>query len=645
MAEHSLSRRARKTNFLFSRAMESGCRRNSQIPEKLFIILLSAAFGLTGIFPAGVSSSPNESRTVATLAINNVRLFDGEKVSGPTTVVTNDGLITAVGAKASIPSGCRVIDGTGKTLLPGLIDAHVHVWDMQSLRQCLVFGVTSVVDMFTSVPFMNEVKKRQAEGRAQDMAFMISPGTLATAPGGHGTQYGLPVPTLTKPEEAQAFVEARLAEGSDFIKIIFDNGSAYGMARPTLSLETVAALIQAAHQRNKLAIIHAATLQNCIDALNAGVDGLAHLFFNNAFDPDFGNLVARKKAFVIPTLSVLESMSNEFFAPSLTKDGHISPFLKPSDATNLDQRTSFTTGREAYLAAERAAMQLREAGVPILAGTDAPNPGAAYGASLHREFELLVRAGLTPLQALQAATSIPAEKFRLEGRGWIKPGMNADLVLVEGDPTVDIKATRRIVSVWKDGLEVDRRKYLEEVKKEKEAVEAARKAPIPEYAESGLISDFEEEKIETKFGANWTVSTDAFRGGKSKAELNLAEGGAQGSKKFLLITGTVFGETAQKWAGAMFSPGKTMMAPANLSHKKAISFWAKGEGKKYTVMVFSESRGFIPAIQYFEGGPEWKEYVLPYEKFGTDGHDIIGIFIGASENGSFALKIDDVWLK
>jgi len=100
--------------------------------------------------------------------------------------------------------------------------------------------------------------------------------------------------------------------------------------------------------------------------------------------------------------------------------------------------------------------------VPILAGTDAPVPGATYGASLHSELQLLVRAGLTPTQALIATTSAPAGAFGLSDRGRIAPGLRADLVLVEGDPTTDILHTRRIVTVWKRGVEATRVRYASE---------------------------------------------------------------------------------------------------------------------------------------------------------------------------------------
>ncbi|MEW5902601.1 MAG: amidohydrolase family protein, partial [Acidobacteriota bacterium] len=267
------------------------------------IVMSSAA--VRGRLCSPVDAAMDNGRTI----IKNARVFDGEKIIPRATVVFSEGKITSVAESAPLPPDAEVINGQGKTLLPGLIDSHVHVWSQANLRQYLAFGVTAVVDMFTSPQFMSEIKKSQAEGRASDCAWLVSPGILATAPGGHGTQYGLPIPTLTRPDEAESFVAARVAEGSDFIKIIVDDGSAFGLSRPTLSKETLAALIKAAHQRGKMAIVHAATLQNCVDALEAGADALAHLYFTDASDPDFGKLVSRQKAFVIPTLSVLQTLA------------------------------------------------------------------------------------------------------------------------------------------------------------------------------------------------------------------------------------------------------------------------------------------------------------------------------------------------
>lgn len=580
----------------------------------------------------------------STVAIKNVRVFDGEKVVPSTTVVIAEGKVVGLGT-ADVPDGAEVIDGEGKTLLPGLIDSHVHVWDEQGLRQAAVFGVTVLVDMFTSVEFAAAQKKAQAAGR-RPLAHLVSSATLATAPGGHGTQYGLPIPTISGPGEAPSWVDARLAEGSDFIKIIWDDGSCYGLELPTISRETMAALISAAHARGKAAIVHAASLKSCREALEAGGDGLAHLHFDDVFDPDFGRLAASKKAFVIPTLTVLASMNGRPDLAGLALDASLSPYLRAEDFQMLARVSAVKTAPEAYAAAEKTARQLRASGVPILAGTDTPNPGTAFGAALHGELELLVRAGLSPLEALKAGTSVPADVFGLKGMGRVAPGGRADLVLVEGDPTADIKATRNIAAVWKDGLRVDRASYLREVQEGVETRANQKNAPAPEGLGDGLISDFEGEKISARFGAGWMVSTDSLMGGKSRAELSLVEGGAEGSARALRIQGEISEKSSIRWAAALFSPGRAPFAPANLSSKKALSFRAKGEGKIFAVMVYSQSAGFIPKVAVFEVGPEWKEYVFPFDKLGLQGHDIMGIALGASTSpGAFSLTIDDVRLK
>ncbi|MCK7468511.1 MAG: hypothetical protein MZU91_10705 [Desulfosudis oleivorans] len=122
--------------------------------------------------------------------------------------------------------------------------------------------------------------------------------------------------------------------------------------------------------------------------------------------------------------------------------------------------------------------------------------------------------------------------------------------------------------------------------------------------------------------------------------------GAEGSRRALRIKGTIAEAGSIRWAAAMFSPGPAPMAPANLSSKKALSFWAKGEGKTFAVMVYAKRLGYVPKVMVFEAGPEWKEYVFPFDKFGLDGSDIIGFAVGASMTpGEFDLMIDNVRLK
>jgi len=614
------------------------------LPRWPMVISYTTGLVLAGACLSASAGWRSDSAKPGTTAVKNVRIFDGGKAILAGTVVIKDGKIAAVGAKVAIPADAEIIDGRGKTLLPGLIDSHVHTWGSEPLKQAAMFGVTSVIDMFTSIEMAKGYRKELAGG-ARDIAFFMSPQVLLTVPGGHGTQFGVPIPAIEPATNIQKFVDDRIAEGSDFIKIIQDDGSTYSFPRPTLTKDQVAAIVGAAHVRGKQAVIHAATLRNCEDALEVGVDGLAHLYFNDAYDPDFGRLAARAKAFVIPTLSVLRSMaglSNE----ALIHDPGLTAFISPQTAGEVNRTMGFHTSPAAYAAAERALKQLKDMGVPILAGTDAPNPGTTFGASLHGELELLVKAGLTPIEALRAATSVPAEKFHIEGRGWIREGALADLVLVDGDPTVDILATRRIAAVWREGVRLDREAFRKAVKAAADASEKWKQAPPPEYSPAGLISDFEAGNISAEFGAGWIVSTDSMMGGKSQAKMEWTAEGAQGSKGAMKLSGEIVEGSSFRWAGAMFSPGQSMMAPANLSARKGIGFWAKGDARQCAFEFFAQSSGFVPVIKIFAVGPEWREYTVMFEELKLDGAGIMGVFIGAAtEPGKFVLYVDDVQLK
>lgn len=579
------------------------------------------------------------------LAIRDVRVFDGERIIQRATVVMDGVSITQAAPAAKIPPGAKVMDGYGKTLAPGFIDAHTHMIDPRGLKQAAVFGVTTTLDMFTMPANARQIKQAQAAGKQTDAADLFSAGFLATAPGGHGTEYGVPVPTLTSPEQAQAWVDARIAEGSDYIKIVYDDGVGYraGLARPTLSKETMKALIDAAHARGKLAVVHIASLRQAEDAINAGADGLAHLFIGEQSGPNLGKLVAAHHAFVIPTLSVLSSLCRPEVNSRLAEDPRISRLLPEPELATL-RRGFGLPSKLSCTGADHAVGQLKAAAVPILVGSDAGNPGTAQGATVHGEMELLVRDGLTPAEALRAATSAAATVFRLQDRGRIAPGKRADVVLMDGDPTKDIANTRNIVAVWKAGHQVDIDSWRASVEKERAAAEEARKRPAPPGSESGLVSDFEEDKPAARFGAGWSISTDAMMGGKSRAAMEVAPGGANASKGSLHVTGTVEPGFAAPWAGVMFSPGAAHMTPANLSGKKAISFWTKGDGKSYRLMIFAQSRGFQPLIKTFAAGPEWKQIRFAISDFGgIDGRDTMAlIWAAGTAPGAFDLYLDEV---
>jgi hypothetical protein len=143
------------------------------------------------------------------------------------------------------------------------------------------------------------------------------------------------------------------------------------------------------------------------------------------------------------------------------------------------------------------------------------------------------------------------------------------------------------------------------------------------------------------------VTSDQQMGGKSTATMKAVEGGANASKGALQVTGEIVPGADFTWAGVLFHPGSSPEEAVNLSRRKTISFWAKGDGKSYAVAVMTESNsGGMPGIQPFVAGPEWKQYSFPLSDFQTDGHDVTGIaFAHAQQPGKFEFELDDVAIK
>jgi beta-glucosidase len=173
--------------------------------------------------------------------------------------------------------------------------------------------------------------------------------------------------------------------------------------------------------------------------------------------------------------------------------------------------------------------------------------------------------------------------------------------------------------------------------------------PPPAGSESGVVSTFDDGKIAANYGS-WTTTTDEVIGGKSKSSLDISQPGANGSKGALKISGEIIPGSGQfTFAGAMFSPGTAPMEPVNLSGKKEISFWAKGDGDSYMLVVLTASRSGqngMPATTQFVAGKEWKQYTFSFSTFQTDGSDLSAmIFAAAQPPGKFAFEIDDVEIK
>ncbi|MGH8854498.1 MAG: CIA30 family protein, partial [Telluria sp.] len=551
-------------------------------------------------------------------------------------VLFDQGVIVDADFRGAAPKDARVVNGAGRTLLPGLIDAHTHAFRFHELP--VLFGVTTQVDMFTDIPSLTAAKQAMRDGGNHQHADLFSAGTLVTAPHGHGTQFGIAIPTLAKAEDAQAFVDARIAEGSDFIKIVMEGGHGF----KSLDLATAKAVIEAAHRRGKLAVVHVSTEQDARAVLEAGADGLVHLFTGSAAgDADgLAQLAVRRGAFVIPTFTVLESMAG-YKGDDLLALPAFAGMLDKDRQAPLKARYG-AQAKPALLAAPKAVTAaLIKAGVPVLAGTDAGNAGTQYGVSMHRELAALVEAGLTPSQALTAATSAPARAFKLGQRGRIAKGYKADLLLVDGNPTADIRATRQIVEVWKDGESAN---SLRERQREQVANAAAKGGDAQALPADGRISQFSPAKLGSPFGAGWVPSTDSFAGGKSTVTL-AAQPALPDGQVPLAIDAKVAPGLPFAWAGVAFMPGAQPMQSVNLSAAKVVRFKVRGDGKVYQMIAMSQGVQ-MPGAKRFTAGPEWTEVSVPFSDFkGIDPASVTMLgFNAGPQPGDYRFEIADVRL-
>ena len=349
----------------------------------------------------------------------NVRVFDGTKISDLTFIVIDGDKI------GTIPHGANVVNCKGGILIPGLIDCHVHVQSAKELEVLRQYGITTCFDM-ECYPLKTVNSLRNLPGltdfySAGVAASLNRPGTLPEAS----------VPDV---EAAHLFVAKRVAEGSDYIKIIADLPDPRNPSTPGLDLPSTTALVTTARQYNLLTIAHSMSPHGFNLAQAAGVDIITHAPLSKGLDGGeaeaggIAKMVADHRI-CIPTLTMMQGVDE-------------------------------TRGGGNFVHSQKAVDAMYTLGVPILAGTDCNTiPETPYsppqGDSLHLELQLLVEAGMTTLDALRAATVLPPQYFRLPDRGAIKPGMRADLVLLGANPLDDIKNTRKIQKVWCGGKVFD----------------------------------------------------------------------------------------------------------------------------------------------------------------------------------------------
>ncbi|KAI4150272.1 MAG: hypothetical protein LQ340_004182 [Diploschistes diacapsis] len=348
------------------------------------------------------------------LVLKNVRVFDGTKVGDITEVAMDAGRIVAD------VSGGEEFDCNGRILFPGFIDAHCHPSTVSELRAMSDIGVTTAMCMAGFSKGHNDSLKGHV-----GLTDVHVTGLPAVGPSNSQIKFIPNWPKdeiLTHPSQAEAFVDSQLAKGAEYIKVIADI--------PGMEQEIINAIADAARKRQKLIVCHAAKVEAVRQALRAQAHQIHHSPMDGVLHTDDIELYKRVGSVNCPTLAAMEMFDR--FLPR--------PGLK-------------------YANARENVAALRKAGVTVLAGTDANEAQKGpvtvpFATSFHRELELLVEAGLTTLETLRAATSLPAKHFNLNDRGVVAPGYRADLVLLVENPLEDIKASKTIEKVWIEGIEV-----------------------------------------------------------------------------------------------------------------------------------------------------------------------------------------------
>ena len=437
--------------------------------------------------------------------IRNTRVFvgDGTMVENAS-VLVRDGRIAEIypGAGPDVNSlRADVVEGAGKTLLPGLIDAHIHLTasggislsaqdndpaaTMPHAAAALLYsGITAARSVGDGLNASKKLRGETAAGnRLGSLLFICGP--MFTTEGGHGTEFLQTIPdalrssmqgewvrTPKTPEEARRDVKELKAAGVDGIKAILEAGWGEGMLYNRLDLLLVRSVAEEARAQKLPLAVHTGDARDVTDAVEIGAASVEHGSWRDDIPDAVLETMAAQGVYLDPTLGVAEAYA-QFFAgkPDLLNNSLVQQsvtasvfrstreFLASGKSVNADKSALFQGALE-----QGRANLLRawKAGVPLVMGTDAGNPLVFHGPSLHHELQLWVQAGIPATVALQAATRNAAALLGAAQRfGTIRKGLEANLLLVDGNPLQDITATERISLVVFEGERLRRAEIFE----------------------------------------------------------------------------------------------------------------------------------------------------------------------------------------
>ena len=416
------------------------------------------------------------------------RLIDGNGGAAieDSAFVVADGRFTQVGRKNELhaPADAARIDLTGKTVMPGLVDAHVHLGYrkgtsftadnytreniLDQLNQFAYWGTSAVLSTGTDLGDL--IFQLRRAGRSNRGRSGVSPGATLVRTAGRGIappDAGPFPPMRAAPygvrteAEARADVRELAAKKVDVVKIWVDDRNG---TLPKLSPALCRAIIDEAHKNNLRVIAHVMTLADVKDLLRAGIDGFAHLFRDHEADDEvLGLLRQRPKVFFMLTLWA-PRLASYMERPAWLDDSRLRETASADQIRQFGEpfanRTpqSVEAARREWNTLARNVVTLGRAGVPLVLGTDVGGNtgGALLGWTEHMELEFMVAAGMTPGQAIVAATHTSAEVLGLGQLGTVAAGKTADFIVLDANPLANIVNSRTIAAVYHRGAEVDR---------------------------------------------------------------------------------------------------------------------------------------------------------------------------------------------
>ena len=419
-------------------------------------------------------------------AQNKMLFQDASLIIGDGSVLTNhdllieNGLIVSLGENLPPPDTGLVVDLHGKWVMPALIDAHAHLgfqsrqswgadnYDLENLtdnlEQYAYYGFGAVFSAGSDPAEIAQLLTATVRSRNNLPEFLYAAGLAPPGEGpnnqfleqtsqvqartGYQVLYG-----VTDPESARQTVTDLALKGFEFLKIWVDDR---GGSQTKLAPEIYRAVAQHAGEAGLKVFVHQQSASDMLDLISAGVDGFLHGRIGRDFTDGLIERAVQSDVFVIPNLGL-----GELRREAIGEDQFLTPFLSQGlrESLSASEIRQMQPERDATNESELIAGFARiEAGdLDLVLGTDAGAvPGHPFGYTGHRELEIYVRLGMSPMDALRSATSLAAKHLGLRGLGLLEPGKQASLLILNSDPTSDIRNTRDIHSVYLNGQRVDR---------------------------------------------------------------------------------------------------------------------------------------------------------------------------------------------